>query len=664
MSQYRADIDGLRAVSVLAVLAYHAKVTYIPGGFVGVDIFFVISGFLITGLLIEEHQQDGRINLVNFWARRVKRLAPALLFVLFSVILLSVFLLERVTGEIGTLARTAIATLLLNSNHLLLMNSADYFSAATEHNPLLHMWSLSVEEQYYVVWPVMLSFLGINSKFRYYFLIIGLFLASFLASLHWSSSDTATAFYLMPSRAWELLVGAFAALVMSKNVSFGNAVQRNIGSTIGVLLIAWSFACINANKHFPAPIALIPVLGAVLLLLACGKPESGPVSRVLGSKPFVYIGRISYPLYLWHWPILVIMRSRRLYEEDLLLDMLGLSIALILSVFTYEVIEKKSWEKFKGASQLKILGNGIFGMGVVLVCATLVGLWSRSGVGYSEKEKLLKASRLDVSSSGCIFTTGPSKVDIERCYPASKKASVLLWGDSHADHWTPALLEVTSKAHLGAGVLTKPSCRPLPPPVGAEDCRAMNEYVLQNLKAWKKSRKLTGIVISARWDEGFGKDSLSLTDRGNFKPGQFYDSRASSENDALNKFRVSLDKLAKQTQSEGVMVLIILSSPVQRYFSQHCLLIKPANECYVELSATQEFSSATEKIILDVAKSNNNVHVIDPKSFMCDEFRCPVMLNGMIAYSDDDHVTAAFAKASANQFTQELSWLMNDKAHE
>lgn len=155
---YRPDIDGLRAVSIVSVLAFHAGLSFLPGGFVGVDVFFVISGYLISKLLIDEFDETNKISLLGFWARRVRRLAPALLLVVSVVLVTSTFLLERISGEIGGLARAAMATLLINANHFFLRESGDYFGASAETNPFLHMWSLSVEEQFYLIWPLVLIF--------------------------------------------------------------------------------------------------------------------------------------------------------------------------------------------------------------------------------------------------------------------------------------------------------------------------------------------------------------------------------------------------------------------------------------------------------------------------------------------------------------------------
>jgi peptidoglycan/LPS O-acetylase OafA/YrhL len=324
-SAYRADIDGLRAVSVVAVMAFHSGLPFCRGGFVGVDVFFVISGYLITGLLLAEHERHGRISLAGFWARRVRRLAPALLFVLAATLLLSALFLERISGEVGAVVRAALATLALNANHYFLTQSGDYFGAAAETNPLLHMWSLSGEEQFYLFWPLMLVLLlKARPAARVAWLAI-FFVASLAVSTYWGAVAAPRGFYLMPSRAWELLAGAFVAFALRGHrvANVPGALAPAFGIA-GLVLVVASAAALPGGSGFPGPLAAFPVAGAVLLIAAGALQGGNPASRLLGMRGMVYLGKISYPLYLWHWPLLVIARSRRLYEPSLALDLAAL----------------------------------------------------------------------------------------------------------------------------------------------------------------------------------------------------------------------------------------------------------------------------------------------------------------------------------------------------
>ena len=192
----------------------------------------------------------------------------------------------------------------------------------------------------------------------------------------------------------------------------------------------------------------------------------------------------------------------------------------------------------------------------------------------------------------------------------------------------------------------------------------MNEFVLSSLAPWRKERRLTGIVIAARWADGMGKTSLSLMDQSHFKLGEYYDRRASSQDDAIARFSGSLETLVDTTKKQGINVLIILPNPVQRYSAQHCLALKSEEECFVGLEATRNYSAEIENAIKAIANENSNLHVLDPKSFMCDSIRCPVVLNNRIVYSDDDHVTRSFSLAIANEFSEEIKWLSGEKTLE
>ncbi len=664
MTQYRADVDGLRAISVLGVLAFHANFPFFAGGFAGVDVFFVISGFLITGLLISEKQSTGRIDLIGFWSRRIRRLLPALAFVLFFVLLASVFLLERISGEVGSLVRASVATIFLNANHFFLIDSGNYFSELAEHNPLLHMWSLSVEEQYYLLWPLLLSVLGISKKWRLVAMIAILFALSLLLSLFWSVTDMSSAFYLMPSRAWELLAGALVAAIFSVEGRKLSESACNVMGASGLFLIMVFFVYSQGQMDFPVPAAMIPVFGAVLILIAGIAADGNFISRFLGFRPLAYIGKISYPLYLWHWPILVMMRSRRLYEESLLLDCIGLFAALLLSIFTYEMIEKKTWKRLVDVSKRRVISYGFIGMAIVLSLTMSIGGWVRFGIGYSESEKVLYSSRNDKADTGCMFEAYPTKADINRCFPESVKPSVLLWGDSHGEHWAPAIAKAAEGSATKVGVLTKGGCRPLPLSVREGGCKQFNEHIFASLESWQTSKGLKGIIIAARWADGMGNQSLSLIDQTHFKPGEYYDWTASSPDDALHKFSESLIGLVKKADGRGIKVLIVLPSPVQRYSAQHCLALLSEQKCFADLDATKRFSHNVENEIYEVAKNNSNLHVLDPKGFMCDDERCPAVINGIVAYSDDDHLTKSYALTVADEFSEELQWLSGTKSFE
>ena len=298
---YRPDIDGLRAVAVLSVIVYHAGLKWLSGGYFGVDVFFVISGFLITSILYGE-LRDGNFSILRFYDRRVRRILPALCLVLLVSSFVAVFLLSPM--ELRSFGQSTTATALFLSNFFF-WQEAGYFAPHADELPLLHTWSLAVEEQFYIAFPIVLWVLSCGSKFALNLGITILLLGSFALAASFISTSPDAVFYLAPFRIWELLLGAMIALPIVPRVPFGWA---GILSALGLLFIVVAILCFDSTTAFVGPAALVPCAGAALIIHAGrGQEIPGFVGRLLGSHPFRFVGRISYSLYLWHWPIFVFL---------------------------------------------------------------------------------------------------------------------------------------------------------------------------------------------------------------------------------------------------------------------------------------------------------------------------------------------------------------------
>lgn len=657
---YRPDIDGLRAVAVCSVLGFHAGIPGISGGFAGVDVFFVISGFLITSLLVDEYNRTRRVSLTAFWARRIRRLAPALILVLAVILLSSVLFLERVSGEVGALARAALWVSLINANHFFLLQDGDYFSAAAESNPLLHTWSLAVEEQYYLVWPVAIALgMKVFSMRTILYLAFTVLVPSLLASWYWTATDPAVAFYIAPSRAWELMVGSCLALSQKGGWLPQSPKLLKFLASIGFLAICFSMALLSSDRYFPSPTGLFPVLGTAMVIAArCRSNNNTVVSNLLSWGPLVYIGKISYPLYLWHWPILVTMRSNRLYEESILMDLVALAIAIAIAIVTYEFVEQRIWRVAKRKNKRWIFVCGISATVAVMFMALIVGAWARFGWWYSEEERWLDASRKDMPQLNCLFSERlPTSKEIDDCFPDMDKPAVLLWGDSHANHWRSAIESAGEKVGVTVATLTQRACRPLSGPVGSDACVEFNRFVASNLAQWKQDRKLQGIILSARWPEGTGTIATSVSDRTSWKPGHYFDKRANSQQELLALFAVELRSVLATARDYGLKVLLVMPSPVQKYAAAHCLSVLESHRCLVTEDALSAYVSPAEKILREVATEFDNVRLLEPRSFMCQGGNCPVVIDGVIAYTDDDHISNSFAIKIADAFVPLLNWV-------
>ena len=336
--KYRADIDGLRALAVLSVVIYHVNPQSIPGGFLGVDIFFVISGYLIS-LIVFREQASGTFIFADFYARRIRRIFPALAVVLLATIVFGAFaLFADEYHRLGKHASSAIAFLL----NFQLMNEAGYFDVASGSKPLLHLWSLSVEEQFYLVWPALLIVIG-RLRWRIGVVIGILIVGSFAFAIHLASRNLNALYFHPLARFWELLLGAALAYYHHR---FGiNAFPtrtdqqwiRHLLSCVGLVAIFSALFLFNDKAPHPSTLTLIPLLGVVLLIAGGGSTVAG---RFLALKPIVWIGLISYPLYLWHWPLLSYIGIMESGAPAKALLWVGAGAAVLLAALTYRFIEQ------------------------------------------------------------------------------------------------------------------------------------------------------------------------------------------------------------------------------------------------------------------------------------------------------------------------------------
>lgn len=438
---YRPDIDGLRALAVLGVLVYHAFPAALPGGFAGVDLFFVISGYLITGILARS-LREGTFSLADFYARRVRRLFPALIVVLLAAMALGAVI--QLPGDYARLGRNVSAGAAFVAN-LALGRETGYFTGVAESNPLLHLWSLGIEEQFYLAWPLILWAAFRLRRFRG-----GVLWALVLLSLGYSAylvdADRNWAFYSPFSRFWELGAGGLLALASMDGGSRPRRLSRAWGlrrlrgpsSIAGVALIGLSFVWLRPGGWFPGFGALPAVLGA-LLLLGCG-PDAWLNRHLLRRRLLVWIGLISYPLYLWHWPILAFANTALTDVPPRYWSWMhaaGLALSLLLAWLTYRYVESP-------VRQRPIRRRAIAGLGAAMACTAVLGLWLWHAQGVPARiapsvRPLVAANLLDgpwrrgIGEGSChnqVYAgslAGPDR----GCFPAGHP-SVLLWGDSSA----------------------------------------------------------------------------------------------------------------------------------------------------------------------------------------------------------------------------------------
>ncbi len=422
--QYRRDIDGLRAVAVLSVVLCHAGVEVFSGGYVGVDVFFVISGYLITSIIIAE-KDAGRFSLARFYERRVRRILPALFFMMFISVIVAAVVLAPFSGR--AFYRSVAATSLFSSNILFFLESGDYFDVSADLKPLLHTWSLGVEEQYYLIFPILMLVL-LNGTRKYIPLIFAvLAVASFVVSQQALGNDPTASFYLLHARGWELAVGALVAYFSAKSGGswLGGEQMRQWGSAVGFLLVLFAIFSFDRGTPFPGLYALVPVIGGAMVI-AFAAPGT-LIARILSGRVVVGIGLMSYSIYLWHQPIYAFARHLTLTELGFAQYFMAICATFVFGYLSYRYVERP----FR--TDGKVSGKSIAWLAVVCSASfAVVGLAGHVTVGFQGfKVGAIPESRQEIYVDH--FLQLQKKSQLEGSVPgASHGRRVLVIGDSMA----------------------------------------------------------------------------------------------------------------------------------------------------------------------------------------------------------------------------------------
>ena len=489
--QYRADIDGLRAVAIVPVLLYHAEVAGVGGGFVGVDVFFVISGFLITSLILAEIREES-FSILQFYARRARRILPALFVVIAATLAVGSVLL--LSTDFSDLVRSALSSVLFVSN-VYLWSSSSYFASAAEMKPLLHTWSLAVEEQYYIFFPALLLFVIRRGRSVAGVLLV-ILAASFGLSVWAVPRAPEAAFFLAPTRVWELLVGSLLALGVVPPLA-GRAGREVVGAA-GLALIVASVLAFDEQTPFPGVNALWPCLGAAMVIHA----EGSAVGRLLSTRPLVFVGLVSYSLYLWHWPLIVFARYEGWFTGAPLETAAVLAASFGLAVASWRLVElpvRRSRLLADRDRMLRGAGGAIVGAAALLLALDLVH--APGAVGPAGRELGRAEARAAYGEGTCFFSSGAPLASIvpERCLtPDPTRPTYLLIGDSFAAHLWPGLRQ----ALPGKDVLqlTFGGCPPFLVGPSREDpgCRK----VIAAVAAAVESTRFDAILVAANWQSG------------------------------------------------------------------------------------------------------------------------------------------------------------------
>jgi len=640
---YLSHVDGLRAVAILSVLGFHAAPSLVPGGFVGVDVFFVISGFLITSILRKEMAQ-GSFRLTNFLARRARRIVPALAFVvLVSFVVACLLLTPEQLSEFG---RSLTATALFGAN-IHFYNTTDYFALAAQERPLLHTWSLAIEEQFYIVWPLALLFLTTWLPRKAALLVIaGAALASFALYFVSASGDPTYAFYMPHCRAWELLIGALLALTI-EHLVVPHRLAQILGG-LGLAAIALSVFVLSETTPHAGTATLLATLGTAAIIVACNNQYT-LIGRTLSLRPVVWVGLISYSLYLWHWPVLVFARIQAPSELSPLMLAALLVLSGALAWFSWWYVESP----FRGrAGQFRISVRGALASAAcTLVAVAGVGLAIKAGNGWPWR---LDEPAQEVYAQMATGNPIRSRCDgVENIFAADGTCGfgrkrqdgdsydVAVFGDSNADHFVPMIARLAEEQGLSGRQVTQSACGPLlgvwrtKQPAAHEDTCLAYQKGIMDFVAANPNLKLA--ILSANWSSY----QHPLGDNG-LDP-------ASGETGARDPSLHSLEHFLKATaeylSAHGVKVLILGQVPHWTKVGKlpvACAIDAKRSgadrrACGIPADAARRDLAASNDAIREVAR-DADVSAILGTDLTCDATECYAMMDGVFLYRNPGHL--------------------------
>ncbi len=650
---YRPEIDGLRAIAVIGVVVFHVG-AYRTGGFAGVDVFFVISGYLITSLLLAEQATTGRIALPAFYARRVRRLLPALLVVVLATVGAAAFLLSAQLHEVQDVVKSAAASLTFVSNVLFYRTTGDYFSGPAEFIPLLHIWSLSVEEQFYLLWPVTLALLLRRRPGAIRLAVASAIAMSWLAALAMVMFQPQAAFYLTPFRAWEFGVGAFVSIRRPRNLA---PRTRELLATTGALAIVAALLLTPSGRWFPAVGGLAPVLGTGLVLAALADGEADFfVARLLRLRPMVAVGRASYSWYLWHWPALALYGALSIDGGSRAARAAIGVFTLGLAALTLRFVEDPIRRGRRGTSWAarQTLTIGVASSAAALAMCAAVFMWARS-VAASPSEVHTLLAEQSLGTDACSVSPGARALPPldSVCVKGSTSGPVMiLWGDSHAQHWLPFAESVAESRGVGLVQLTMPACAPVPRGYAARSydpknprwqqrCVENNERVLRLAREGTfLGRPITAVIIAVKWSDRLRRPFSSL---GRVK----YDQRTPPSLEARRASVVSGIPAAIASLPQPIEVLVMGPLPELRAAMPTCIVRRLEGQCAMPRIIYDSLRSEVFAIIDSVRSRRPNTAIVDPTNYFCDQTQCAVRRNQLVLFDDDEHISRRAARGFA-----------------
>ncbi|WP_298623117.1 acyltransferase family protein [uncultured Legionella sp.] len=663
--KYRPDIDGLRAIAVLSVVAFHAFPNLLRGGFIGVDIFFVISGFLISTIIFESLDR-GVFSFSEFYSRRVRRIFPALLLVLSVSCVLGWFILfadeykqlgKHIAGGAGFLS------------NIVLLQESGYFDNAAETKPLLHLWSLGVEEQFYIIYPFLLWFTW-KRKFNLFSITVLVALISFYLNVSGIKNNAIAAFYSPQTRFWELMCGSLLAWMMlykkeaypklksnsnkwltivlyRQPRDFNKQTLANVASFIGLLLLVYGVLRINQRLSYPGKWALVPVLGAVLIIFA---GQQAWVNRtILSNRVAVWFGLISYPLYLWHWILLSYARILESEQPSIKIRMMCVGLSIGLAWLTFRYIEQPFRKREKKALKTASLA-------LSMICILFIGVTTSKLNGFP--------SRLPDNLSQIVYFGEDPPEDHQNCMnryglngfirycnlSGTKKPSIALIGDSHATALYQGLSELLeqqgdSLLNIGGRLFLDVATYP----AGNDSEIAVYQGGIRATEFVAQETSLSTVIMASR-------GPFYITD------GWIFTLISEPEiTDKQRVWEVGMRKTLDRMVLAKKRIIFIIDNPEIDFDPRKCISrpnnpLKKPPDCSIPKNQYDERNKTYRELVLRILKEYPEVTVFDAAAYLCDKEKCWAKINNKVLYSDSNHLS----REGARYLSRELIKVIND----
>jgi len=645
----------MRAIAILVIVAYHAGVPGFSGGFIGVDIFFVISGFLITRNLLDESIASNSIRLSNFWARRVRRLVPGLALMVvvtlvFSSVIVAPFDMLQISKEGASAA-------LYISNIVFGFKAQNYFATNINKSPFLHTWSLGVEEQFYLVWPFVLYgalILSRGSRMMLRRVALPIFLIilaiSFALNISWTASGSAWAFFSLPSRAWEFAIGGLIASISIRKGPMRWSVATGL---IGLACLGYADLFFTDTTSYPGVHAVWPVAGTGLLIVSgqmVGSANPTMVMRVMSARPMRWIGRLSYSWYLWHWPF-IILAVLAVGNSGVPIRVIAALASLGVASLAFRVVEnpvRLSQQLIRSAGRTFLVGVSI----TVVTLGAAWGTWLLASRSTPTSFTIAKDAAFKDFFPLCVARSSPRGIPYCEGGDLKSSTTVALVGDSHAQTWFNELSSIAAKQHVHLVKYAWPGCpfipivvRPLPDgPVSTERCLALRAQGMRLMAELKPK----AIILSQHDGAYFG----SILDKSGSVP---------ARDAQVALWKKAFEAFLNQMQGMGIRPAVILDNPTLPYEPAECV---SRTQSIAACEPTKEASLATAKALMSadravLSRYGSTIPVFAPDDVLCNQAGCPLELHGRLVYADTNHLLFGAIQLMEPQLSNLLRSVLN-----